>query len=314
MTNTVWNISGTDIHYEHYRNSSRMPELQQWVDDAYHGKSLAAFLDENFLEEMRNNDFFARLWELKLAEELMSTGLTMVPTNGTGPDFCIQLSDGRNVWIEAVLPTPDDAMDEAWRASISRNGELAKVFDFPKDENALRYGSSLFTKAIKIREKYMDKTIDGSFMLIAISGFPPGSLHSDIEHFMRAALPMGDPVVHISTTDQPIDPDVVRPTHTGQPEYTKKNGSIVLKQFLYPGTYFPFVDGVLFTEASDLQQILGTYSSRFDDSTKVPHVFPNHASNKKLPSEFTNNFYNHEFIEDSPLISLRVTHPRAKQR
>lgn len=312
MSNSVWTAEGKDKNFQHYRTGD-WKDLRKWVDDAYYKKGLSAILDKSFVDQLQNHDFFARLWELELAKCLSMAGLSLTPTNGSGPDFLIELSDSRRLWIEAILATPDIEMDKRWRERIAKPGELAQIYDFPKDENALRYASSLVTKGEKIKDKYLDKGIisPDDIVLIAVSGFPPGALHSDIEHFMRAALPMGDPVVHISTNGEPLDPRVTRATHTEKTEYIKGNGSSVLKQFLYPGTYFPHIDGVLFTEASNLQGLLGTGSSRFDDSTSIPHIFPNHASQKELPTEFTDNFYLHEFTEnDQALMSLMTIEPK----
>ena len=314
MSESVWMVEGTDANFEHYRTGNDWKDLRNWVDSAYYGKGLYEVLDKSFVDQLRNHDFFARLWELELADWLSLTGLSLIPTNGKGPDFCIRLSDGCIIWIEAVLATADEAMKEKWRARFGKPGE-AQIFDFPKDENALRYASSLVTKGEKIKEKYLDMGVIGpdDIVLIAVSGFPPGALHSDIEHFMRAALPMGDPVVHFSTNGKPLDPTVTRATHTDKLEYVKGNGSSVLKQFLYPGTYFPHIDGVLFTEASNLQGLLGTASSRFDDSTNIPHIFPNYASRKTIPVELTDNFYLHKFIEnDKAFMSLETVEPRKK--
>lgn len=312
MSASIWSVEGTDKNYEHYRTSPRSQDLRKWVDEAYYDKNLKEQLDKNFTEQLQNHDFFARLWELGLAEWLYLTGLKLVPTNGKGPDFCIELEDGRKILIEAVLATPDEAMDKVWRERIAPPGEVSPVYDFPKDANALRYASSIYTKAIKIKDKYTGMIGKNDFTLIAVSAFPPGALHSDIEHFMRAALPMGDPVVHFSTNGKPLDPSVPRATHTDKLEYVKNSGSPVLKQFLYPGTHFPYIDGVLFSEASNLQGLLGTMSSRFDDSTNVPHVFPNHASTKKLPAEFTDNFYLHEFIDNPTFMSIKIIDPKKK--
>lgn len=315
MSGSVWTATGKDKNFRHYRTGDHWKGLRKWVDDAYYGNNLKDLLDNNFVDQLQNHDFFARLWELELAEWLDLTGLKLMPTNGKGPDFCIELPDGRKVWIEAVLATPNEAMDKKWRERIGKPGELVQAYDFPKDENALRYASSLYTKAVKIKDKYVDNGMIGTddFVLIAVSAFPLGALHSDIEHFMRAALPMGDPVVHFSRDGSPLDPNIVRATHTDKPEYVKENGAQVLKQFLYPGTYFPYVDGVLFSEASNLQGLLGAWSSRFNDATNVPHVFPNHASQKALPADFTDNFYIHEFVKDnSTFMSLNTIDPKKK--
>lgn len=311
MAESIWLVNGTDKNYEHYRlgGSEHSQNLRSWMDKAYFEEGLAQYLDLNFLDQLRNHDFFARLWELELAEWLWLSKLKLIPTNGSGPDFCIELSDGKKIWIEAILATPNQALDEKWRASIGKPGE-AQVYDFPKDENAMRYGSALYTKAVKIKDSYIDKGKIGQddLVLIAVSGFPPGALHPDIEHFIRAAFPVGDPVVHFSTNGDPIDTSGL-PTHTDLTEYTKPNGAAVLKQFLYPGTHFPYIDGVLFTEASNLQQLLGVWSSRFDASTNVPHIFPNYGSSKQLSEEFTDNFYLHQFIINKNMMSLETIDP-----
>lgn len=315
MADTLWAETGKSTEYEHRRTTKSTAELRKWTDEAYYNKNLRAVLDNDFPARFRDHDFFSRLWELELADWLYLANLSLIPTNGVGPDFCVELSDGRKIWIEAVLATAGAELDELWRSRIAAPGELSEAYDFPKQETALRYGNSLVEKGDHFNPKdgkYNKFIGPDDFSIIAVSGFPPGALASGIEHFLRAALPMGDPVVHFTTDGSPLDPSVTRATHTDLPDYIKPNGSTVLKQFLYPGTYFPFVDAVLFTEASNLQQLLGTYPSSFDDSTNIPHIFPNFASQKPLPAEFTDNFYLHEFVDGSPMMSLRTIEPIKK--
>jgi hypothetical protein len=314
MGKSIWTDEGTDANFQHYRTGDNWKDLRKWVDDAYFGKGLHAYLDKDFVSRLQNNDFFARLWELELAEWLQLTELKLIPTNGSGPDFCIELSSGQKIWIEAILSTPDEAMTERWKSRFGKPGEV-QGFNFPKDENWLRFGSSLFTKAKKIKEKYLDKGVIApeDVVLIAVSGFPPGALHSDIEHFMQAVLPIGDPVVHFSRDGSPLDPNVTRATHTDKAEIVKEDGTPILKQFLYPGTHFPYIDGVLFSEASNLQQLLGVWSNQFNESTNVPHVFPNHASVKTIPTDFTDNFYLHNFVDKDPaFMSMETIDPKKK--
>jgi|GEM_PF-3605132 len=313
MSDSVWSAEGTNKDYEHYRTSPRRKDLHQWVDDIYSIEGVKVLLDKDFIDRLRNDNFFARLWELELAKWLYRSGVTLVPTNGHGPDFCLQLSRGQKVWIEAVLAGPNDELSREWRANIAKSGEPIVMHDFPKGDNALRYASALYTKAIKIK-KYIDKGIVGAndIVMIAISGFAPGALHPEMEHFLRAILPMGDQLVHFSTDGKPLDRTVPRATHTDQLAYVNKNGSDVLKQFLYPGTHFPYIDGAIFSEASGLQLLLGTWSAHFDDFTSVPHVFPNYASNKALPSELTDYFYTHEFVANGHLISVVPHDPKKR--
>ena len=86
---TIWDIAGKDKYYEHYRQSESesSKDLRKWVDEAYYSNNLAQYLDKDFIKTLRDDHFYARLWELELAEWLVKTGLKLVPTNGIGPDF-----------------------------------------------------------------------------------------------------------------------------------------------------------------------------------------------------------------------------------
>ena len=102
--------------------------------------------------------------------------------------------------------------------------------------------------------------------------------------------------MHFSTDGQPLDPDVQRPTHTVKREMSKKTGKAVRKEFLYPGEHFPYISGVLFSEASNLQQLLGAGSPRFDKSTDTPHIFMRYK-NADLPDAFKKYFYYRKFVD-----------------
>lgn len=307
---TIWTQVGSDNNYEWYRTHDTFKELRAWMDKAYYKENLLLYLDDSFLDQLRNHDFFARLWELELAEWLFLTKLKLVPTKGFGPDFCIDMKN-RKVWIEAILATPDEDLISIHEAMLKSGG----MYDYPSHQMTLRYSSALFTKATKIKKSYIDKGLIGSedIVLIAISGFPPtGALSPDIEHFQRAIIPMGDPVIHLTTDGSPLDGSIPRTTHTSMPSQKKKNGATVLKQFLYPGDNFPFIDGVLFTEASNLQSLLGVISSGFGEFTNIPHIFPNYSSKKIIPTMLTDNFYIHKFVDNRPLISLETIDPKIK--
>lgn len=309
-SSSIWTEAGTDDAYEWYRTHERFADLRAWMDKASYEEGLLHYLDGNFLDQLRNHDFFARLWELELAEWLWLTRLELIPTDGSGPDFCVMVDD-KKVWIEAALVTPGDELTKIHESMLKSEG----LSDYPKDQMTLRYSSSLYTKATKIKSNYIDRGVVSSedIILIAISGFPPtGALSPDIEHFQRAVIPMGDPVIHFRTDGGALDPKIPRSTHTSMPTQEKSNGTTVLKQFLYPGDNFPFIDGVMFTEASNLQGLLGVSSSRFDESTNVPHIFPNFASLKAIPTELSDNFYLHKFTENPSLISVETIDPVKK--
>lgn len=317
MSNSVWSLPGKNQTYESYRNDNSQSsyELRNWVDEAYYGRNLTPVMDPDFPVKLRNGDFYAHLWELELAEWFNLAGLDMLPGNGSGPDFCIQLGDNKKIWIEAVLAKPDDALNQWWRDNISDDINDMKVYTTPVDAMALRYSTSLVGKAHKISEKYLELFNPEDIILIAVSGYPPSALKPDMEFFLRAAMPVDGQLVHFSIDGKPIDPSVPRPTHASKLEIIKENGSPVFKQFLYPGDNFPYIDGVIFSEASNLQNLLGSHSllpKEDPESKNVPHVFPNYASSKTIPAEFTDNFYCHRFVDNPPLISLETIEPKKK--
>lgn len=303
----IWDTKGKDKFFEHYRlsKSDTSKALRDWVDEAYYKKNLAQFLDKDFLHDLQEEDFFGRLWELELAEWFTIAGFKMIATNGKGPDFRLKLSDGSTVWIEATLARADEDLEEIWRKAMASKG---KLYETPRQETALRYSTSLVGKANKIREKYSYLISEDDYVLIAVSAFSPGSLRSDIDLFMLSVLPIEHQVIYFTTDGNTLDDLVPRPTHTSVSEYTKKSGSKVKKEFLFPGNHFPFIDGVLFSEASNLQQLLGTFSTSFDDTTNRPHVFANYAG-KALPSEFTDHFYSHKFVNNGEMASLIMEDP-----
>lgn len=303
---SIWLESGKDKDYEARRISTRSAQLRKWVDDAYYANGLANFLDKNFVSDFRNGGFYARLWELELAEWFMLLGLTMIPTKGKGPDFCIELDNGRKLWVEAVITKADEELEENWRQMFTSKGI---AYNTPRQKTALRYSSSLTAKAKIIKEKYLSEIVGkDDYVLIAVSAFPPGAMRSDIDLFMLSVLPIEHQIIYFPTNGKPLDESIIRQTHTVNREYTKKNGSSVPKDFLYPGDECPFIDGVLFSEASNLQQLLGTYSSGFDKSTNRPHIFANY-SGKKLPRSFTDGFYYHEFSDNGEMSSLEMHEP-----
>lgn len=302
---TIWLETGKDKNYEFYRLSAYYKNLREWVDNTLFIAKLIEFLDDNFINKLRDEDFFGRLWELELLEWLNLTKIKLIPTRGTGPDFCLELEDGSKIWVEAVLSRPDTELEKIHNDSFIQNESARQI---PNEEIALRYSTSLVAKAEKIKKKYTGIIGPNDYTLIAVSSFPYGSMWPDISMFLPAILPIEFQVVYFSRDGSPIDEKIPRPTHTIRREYKKESGSIVKKEFLYPGDHFPYIDGVIFSEASNLQQLLGSCSTSFSESTNWPHIFENYAG-KVLPEIFTNNFYYHKFKNKGSMVSLEVINP-----
>ncbi len=304
LESSIWGVAGKDKNYEYCRVSSHYSELRNWVDELFTKNNLARFLDPGFLHELRNNDFYARLWELELAGWFHHAKFKMIPTNGTGPDFCIELSDGRKVWVEAVLSRPNETLT---KKDLEIYQEKLKAYEVPQQEIALMYTSSLARKAVEIKKKYCSQIGKSDYILIAVSAFTLPNIWSDIDLFMPSVLPIEFGIAYFNKDGSELD-DTPRPTHTTKREYVKPSGETVPKEFLYPGSYFPYIDGVLFSEASNLQQLLGTQSSSFSESTKRPHLFQNYAG-KIISEEFTQSFYYHRFDDTGKLLSINIVEP-----
>lgn len=299
---SIWDTSGKDKYYEHYRTSSHA-DLRKWVDEAY--VKVAQYLDKGWVDNLRSAEFYSRLWELELAEWFMLTGLKMIPTNGVGFDFCIELEDDSKVWIEAVYSYPDEELKEIEKKALASNG----ASDVPREQVALRYSSSLFHKANKIKEKYLDSVGDNDRVLVAVSSFgPDAGMWKTRDIFELAILPINFQLVHISTNGKPLDQSLPRPSHQLKTEMAKATGTLVKKEFLYPGTEFPHVDGVMFSEASNLQSLLGVSASWFGQDTNTPHIYQNY-SGKEIPEGFTKFFYYHKWRENPPMMSLDTIDP-----
>lgn len=301
---SIWDVAGKDKYYEHYRTSSHV-ELRKWVELAY-GK-YSQLLDTDWLNMLRNGDFYSRLWELELAEWLSLTGMKLIPSNGVGFDFCVVAEDGSKIWIEAVYSHPDDELRQIESQALESKGTQA--YDVPREKVALRYSSSLFHKANKIKEKYLSEIAESDRVLIAVAAFAPDAgMWKDRDIFQLAIMPINFQLVHFSTNGMPLDTNIPRPSHELKKQMVKSTGAIVKKEFIYPGDEFQYIDGVLFSEASNLQQLLGVGSSAFGKDTNTPHIYQN-FSGKKITQEFTQYFYYHDWHENPPLMSLETVDP-----
>ena len=297
---SIWDLTGKNDYYEWIRTTEGLDTFRSWFDDQYYDKGLKNYLDPRFLDEFRNNEPYSRIWELELARQLIDSGLTLDPTQGRGPDFRITMSDGVIVWIEAVLATPDDDLRRFYKAVLGKG-----MFDFPKEKFTLRYTSVLRKKANKYEEYVKNGLVsENDIKIIAVSGFGYGrEMSSGIEHFLRAIAPVGDPVIHITRDGSPVPKGTPLSSHSNISEYLNKNGASVAKKFLFPGDEFNHIDGVIFSEISKVQEMLGKHSA-YDDSTAKLHLFPNFSSQQSLPNILRRVMYYHDISLNDDMISI----------
>lgn len=121
------------------------------------------FADPHFVREISNGNestFQQRYWEMLLGAHLLRGGLQLIPTGGAGPDFRIQLNDGRTLWIEAVSPTPGEGQNRIPDLPLidPNSDEPPAGVQLPDTEILLRYTAAVENKRRK-REQDMEAQI-----------------------------------------------------------------------------------------------------------------------------------------------------------
>lgn len=164
--------------------------------------------DSNFEEQLygdRREDFFSRLWELRLAEKLQESGLD-IRSSPSGPDFTTSIQN-RTIWFEAISPTPsgfqDDIDYDTSKAYSIRCNEV------PHKKILLRITSAIKDKMEKY-EKYIAKGIVGThdINIIAVDTTQLG-LHGYIgisqnPSILEAVYPIGPFFVSINKDNMRI--------------------------------------------------------------------------------------------------------------
>jgi hypothetical protein len=246
---------------------------------------------------------------------LYRTGLKLISTKGKGPDFCIQLDDGPKIWIEAVLSRPDQEMRRQYKEQLATDINKLQAHSVPRDETALRYCGNLAAKRDKITSKYADIIKSDDYVIIAISGYPPANgMWADRDLFETAIFPISYQQVHISTDGKPLNPNLTLPTHQYRDQLTKKSGNTVNTGFLVPGNDNGRIDGILFSEAFNLQHLLGvTYWAGGPTDTYLDpaRIYQNYEG-KKLPEELTKYLHYHPCSDNPPYVTWETVAPTIK--
>lgn len=83
-------------------------ETRKWYEDNW--PKVQKYLDKGFLNKFKmESEHDARSWEFQLASVFINEGLNLIEkTWDYGPDFCIQLRDGKKIWVEAIICTLGD--------------------------------------------------------------------------------------------------------------------------------------------------------------------------------------------------------------
>lgn len=162
-------------------------EYREWYEKNW--QKVCKYLDRDFLDRFKMEaEHHARAWEFHIATVLTEQGFKLEEkTWEYGPDFCIKLPDGRNLWIEAIIcdrgeadpvePYPD--MEEGVLYSFGGNIEDTHR------PRALRITNAIGTKFEKFNGYLADSQNSGvnkgDCLIIAVNG-------SAIQHFAEATM------------------------------------------------------------------------------------------------------------------------------
>jgi type I restriction enzyme S subunit len=139
-----------------------MTDIQDYVEARYpKGKwlhdylitTLSAFAhsgsaDKEYIVELTKGDdtFYSRAWEAVLFRVLVERGFNVTGLPNGGPDFCVNMDGGCDVYIEATTPAPD-GLPEAWLSS-----ETNFVGSMPHTDMLLKWTGKLRDKTLNHHE------------------------------------------------------------------------------------------------------------------------------------------------------------------
>jgi hypothetical protein len=144
----------TAVYWEKYR---------VWLEEYW--PQVCRHLDKNFLEKFKTEaEHVSRAWEFHLAAVLIKNGIHLEEkTWDYGPDFCIKLPNGRNLWIEAIVCDRGEVDPvEPYPEMIP---DVIHTFTFSIDEvnrpRALRITNAIATKFEKFKKYLADSENTG---------------------------------------------------------------------------------------------------------------------------------------------------------
>lgn len=217
-----------------------------------HWSKVCKYLDHDFLEKFQmKEEHLARAWEFHIAAVFTEQGLQLEEkTWKYGPDFCIKLLNGSNLWIEAIACDLGD-VDPVEPYPDMKPGILYSFGGNIEDTHrprALRITSAIGTKLEKfkgyLKNSKKSGVQEGDCLLIAVNG-------NAIQHhtqadmlFKRSVFGQGPDVYVKVQGKEKLQGPFYKPT----PTITKKTKN---KNFPIPANFmemdeFSKISGVLY--------------------------------------------------------------------
>lgn len=162
-------------------------ETRKWYEKNW--PKVFKYLDNGFFNKFRlEAEHHARAWEFHLVAVLLEKGFS--PQEKTweyGPDFCINLSGGKRIWIEAITCDRGE-VDPVEPYPEMKSGQIYSFGGNIEDTHrprALRITSAIGTKFEKFKEYLKNSENSGvkpeDCLIIAVNG-------SAIQHFAEAGM------------------------------------------------------------------------------------------------------------------------------
>ncbi len=225
-------------------------DLRQWYEK--HWPQVRKYLDKDFLEKFKlQTEHSARAWEFHVAAVLIDKGFKLrEKTWDYGPDFCIEVENGKRIWIEAIIcdlgiVDPVESQPDMKPGVIYSFGGNIEDTHRPR---ALRITSAIGTKFEKFKKYLEDAKNSGveerDCLLIAVNG---GAIQHHAEPgmlFKRSVFGQGPDVLVKVPGEEKLKGGFYKPV----PLIPKNTGT---KEYSVPATFmetdeFSRISGVLY--------------------------------------------------------------------
>lgn len=257
-----------------------MKETREWYEDNW--PKVYKYLDKDFLDQFRlETEHRARAWEFYLAVVLLRYGfLLQEKTWKFGPDFCIELSSQKRIWVEAVTCGRGE-VDPVEPYPLMESGKMYSFSGNIEDVNrprALRITSAVAEKLEQFK-KYLARSAEsrvdvGDYLVVAVNGFLIQHLTEPGMLFKRAVFGQGpDVFVNIPGKDE-----LEGGYYKSVPTIPKTAGT---KQYNIPATFmemdeFSILSAVLYCGNTISSCLLNGYPIG-DDFLFAYHSNPNNS-------------------------------------
>lgn len=199
------------------------PDTRKWYEDNW--QKLYKYLDKDFAKKFRlESEHEARGWEFHIASVLFDHGVALQEkTWNTGLDFCIQTSEDKKIWIEAISCTlgevdPVPPKPELIEGEIYTGGGNIEDLNRPRVLRILNAISTKYEKYKRYLEDVKSGVSKNDCFIIAVSGANIEFASYPDMLLKRAVFGVGPDVYYKdSKTDKLVGP-FYKPT----PNITKK--------------------------------------------------------------------------------------------